>query len=68
MMIASVHGDEGAFAPYERMATIIAEILKTKGECFPADLQAKGFTPEEIKHHWSMAYGLARVELTWMDT
>ncbi len=67
MMIVNVQGNTDAFAPCERMATAIVEILKSKGECFPNDLVAKGFTPDEIKRHWAMAYGLAKVELNWMD-
>lgn len=67
MMIVSVQGNPDVFAPCERMATAIAEVLKTKGECFPADIESK-FTAEEIKRHWRMAYSLAKVELNWMDS
>ncbi|GEM_PF-1231985 len=68
MMIVRVQGDEDIFSPCERMATAITEILKDKGECVAADLIAKGFTLEEVKLHWRMAYGLAKVELNWMDS
>jgi hypothetical protein len=67
MMIVQVQGEEDLFAPCERMATAIVEILKTNGECHHTDLEFKGFSPDEIKRHWRMAYGLAKVELNWMD-
>ena len=67
MMIVSVQGDEEVFAPCERMATDIVELLKTNGKCRPEDLEADGFSPDEIMRHWRMAYGLAKVELKWMD-
>jgi hypothetical protein len=66
-MIVSVQGDEDAFAPCERMANAIVELLKSNGRCGPADVEANGFTSEEVKHNWRMAYGLAKVELRWME-
>jgi len=67
MMIIRVQGEDDIFTPCQGMATAIAEILKTKGACNPSDLEAKGFSPSEVKRHWSMAYALAKVELNWMD-
>lgn len=68
MLIVSVQGDDGIFAPCcERMATVIVEILKEHGECRRNDLRRYGFTDEEIERHWRMAYALAKVELNWMD-
>jgi hypothetical protein len=67
MMIVSVQGDDRVFAPCELMATAIVELLKSNCRCGAADLEAKGFSPEEIEPHWRMAYGLAKVELRWME-
>lgn len=55
------------FGQHQSMATAIAEILATKGECYPDDLEAKGFDPEDIKQNWSIAYGLAKVESLLMQ-
>jgi hypothetical protein len=67
MLIVQVQGNEDVFAPCQSMATAIVEILKANGECRPDDLKAKGFSPDEIKRFWRMAYGLARVDLNWLD-
>jgi hypothetical protein len=67
MLIAQLQGDEDLFAPCERMATAIVEHLKNNGKCRPDDLRDKGFSSDEIQNHWRMAYGLAKVELKWMD-
>lgn len=67
MMIVNVQGDEDFLAPAKDMATAIAEILTKNGDCYPEDLKARGFSPEEIKRHWPMAYALAKVELNWLD-
>ncbi|MDD5586879.1 MAG: hypothetical protein PHY92_07995 [Alphaproteobacteria bacterium] len=67
MMIVSVQGDEDVFAPCERMATAIVEILKSNGRCCPTDVEAEGFPYDEVRRNWRMAYGLAKVELRWME-
>lgn len=51
------------FEPAGRMATAIIEIIQANGGCLPQDLNAKGFTPEEVSKHWDMAKSLAAVEL-----
>jgi hypothetical protein len=45
------------------MAVAIGSIIKASGSCVPGDLEAKGFTPEEIAHCWPMAKALAHVML-----
>lgn len=67
MMIVRVQGENDIFAPCQRMATAIAEALKSKGSCTQSDVAAKGFSAEEIKRQWAMAFALAKVELNWMD-
>ncbi len=67
MEIVRLAGDEDIFSPCQSMATAIVELLKAKGECHPADIEAKGFSFPEIKRYWSMAYSLAKVEMNWMD-
>ncbi len=63
MKIVHIHGRKEIFAPYEALATAIADILKDKGSCAPGDLQNKGFAPEEIHQNWPLAYALANVDL-----
>ena len=53
--------------PYEWIAKVIVEVLKSKGECFPSDLIGRGLSQEVIKHHWAMSYALAKVELSYMS-
>ena len=47
----------------ERMAYVIASIVKVRGECHPHDLKDHDFTPDEIARHWPMAHALACVSL-----
>lgn len=50
---------EKRFAPCERMANAIVEIIKQKGGCLPQDLNARGFTPKEVANLWDMSKSLA---------
>jgi len=54
------------FAPAGRMATAIIEIMRENGDCLPQDLNAKGFTPEEVATHWHLAKCLMAIELRLM--
>lgn len=54
------------FEPAGRMATAIIEITREQGGCLPQDLNARGFTPQEVFAHWDMAKSLAAVELKLM--
>lgn len=62
MMIAHVQGDPNAFAPYQYLATAIANIIRKKGECTKDDVKRMGFSSEELDR-WNMAYALAQVDL-----
>lgn len=68
MKIVRVQGNKDIFAPCERMATKIVETLLSNGKCAPSDMQTNGFSPEEVRDHWRMAYGLAKVELNWIES
>ena len=68
MIAATVEGSPEQFETHQRMANTIVEVIKEKGSCEPRDLLNKGFTYEEIERCWSLAYGLAKVELDWMDS
>ena len=50
-----------------RMATVIADIIRRYGQCRPSELEASGFTPDEIALVWSSASALAHVELMEPD-
>jgi hypothetical protein len=55
------------FAPAGRMAAAIIEITKEQGGCLPQDLNARGFTPDEVAQHWHLARSLAAVEIKLMQ-
>lgn len=50
------------FDVQSRMAEAIANITQEKGGCLPQDLNAKGFSPEEVTRYWAMASALAAVK------
>ncbi len=54
------------FAPAGRMAATIIEIIRENGGCLPQDLNAKGFTTDEVAEHWHLAKSLAEVEIKLM--
>lgn len=51
------------YEPVGRMANAIIEIKRENGGCLPTDLNARGFTPQEVSDWWHMANELATVEL-----
>ena len=44
-----------------RMAEAIADTIRRRGQCRPRDLEAKGFTRQEIADGWALASALAAV-------
>jgi hypothetical protein len=50
-----------ALALANRMADAIAATIRKRGQCRPRDLEAKGFTREEIGQAWALAAALAAV-------
>lgn len=55
--------EDKKFAPAGRMATAIIDIMMEQGGCLPQDLNAHGFSPDEVAQHWHMAKSLAEVEM-----
>jgi len=51
-----------ALALAGRMADAIAATIRERGQCRPRDLEAKGFTRQEIADAWAMASALAAVQ------
>lgn len=49
------------FSTAGRMATAIEAIRKKNGGCMPQDLNAKGFTPQEVVDHWDAAHFLIAI-------
>jgi len=47
----------------ERMADTIVLTMRERGYCRARDLEANGFTAEEIGHYWAYANALAAVQL-----
>lgn len=68
MMILDLVSDDPSkrFAPYQRMATAIAEFTRQKGSCLPQDLLPLGFPRQETADLWPMAQALAAIELKLM--
>lgn len=60
---AARHKSSRKLALANRMATVIARIIKETGGCVPSDLLEKGFAAEEIDRHWPMASALVAVKL-----
>jgi hypothetical protein len=69
LRVADLVGDDESkkYEPAGRMAIAIIEITRANGGCLPQDLNAKGFTPDEVAMHWHMAKSLAAVELKLMS-
>ena len=65
--VPDAFGDQGSaenhMAAKHRMASVIADIIKTEGTCSPHELKNHGFTPNEIGLYWTMAYALACLSL-----
>jgi len=59
--------DPDRFALHQHMAVAIISIIKESGSCVPRDLEAKGYTLEEIARCWPLARALAQVMLNMMD-
>jgi hypothetical protein len=51
------------FEPVARMADAIVDITLQHGACLSSDLQAYGFTKNEIASLWHFALALADIEL-----
>jgi transcriptional regulator with XRE-family HTH domain len=51
-----------ALALAGRMANAIAATIHKRGHCRPRDLEAKGFTRQQIADAWALASALAAVE------
>ena len=68
LRVVDLVGDDESkrYEPAGRMAIAIIEITRANGGCLPQDLNAKGFTPDEVAEHWHMAKSLAAVELKLM--
>lgn len=62
MVVVNIQGKENIYAPCQRMATAIAEIIRQKEMCFPSDLNGS-FSDDELNKYWDMAYALAHVDL-----
>lgn len=59
---------DSKFFVCHRMAMVIAQTIKEKGECLPQDLLEKGFTHEETLDRWHMASAMADIELKLMNS
>jgi hypothetical protein len=59
-------GFDKKFAPHLRMANVIIDVTKKRGDCLPKDLLPLGFSQEETTEHWHLAQAMANVELRLM--
>ena len=58
--------EDKKFAPAGLMAAAIINITQKQGGCLPQDLNAEGFSPDEVAAHWHLAKSLADVEMKLM--
>ena len=59
--------DPDRFVLHQHMAVAIISIIKESGSCVPRDLEAKGYTPEDIAQCWALARALAQVMTNMTD-
>jgi hypothetical protein len=59
--------EDKKYEPAGRMASVIIEITHKQGGCLPQDLNALGFTSDEVAKHWHMAQSIAAVEISLMN-
>ena len=58
--------EDRRFAPAGHLAEAILDVTAVSGICRPADIEKRGFTPDEVAKHWDMALALAAVETKLM--
>lgn len=59
--VVDVINEGTSFSTAGRMATVIVEVKKKNGMCMPQDLNARGFTPQEVVDHWDTAHFLIAI-------
>lgn len=59
--VVDVNSESMSFSTAGRMAKAIAELKQKNGGCMPQDLNAKGFTPQEVVDHWNAAHFLIAI-------
>ncbi len=66
-MVVDVINKGLSFSMAGRMASAITEIRNKSGGCMPQDLNARGFTPQEVVDHWDAAHFLIAINSleTW---
>ena len=69
MMVVDVRADNpgNSFAPCQRMATAIADLMRKNGGCLPQDLLPLGFSKEETIELWKTAHVLAALEVKMLS-
>jgi hypothetical protein len=60
-VVVDVINEGTSFSTAGRMAAAIMEIRKKSGGCMPQDLNARGFTPQEVVDHWDAAHFLIAI-------
>ncbi|MDE2029557.1 MAG: hypothetical protein KGI97_03230, partial [Alphaproteobacteria bacterium] len=59
--VVDVINEGTSFSTAGRMAAVIVEMKKKHGMCMPQDLNAKGFTSQEVVDHWDAAHFLIAI-------
>lgn len=59
--VVDVASESLKFSIAGRMAKVIMDLSKKNGGCMPQDLNAKGFTPQEVVGHWDAAHFLIAI-------
>jgi hypothetical protein len=60
-LVVDVASESMRFSTAGRMAAVMVEMKKKNGVCMPQDLNAKGFTPQEVADHWDAAHFLIAI-------
>ena len=61
IFVVDVINEGTSFSTAGRMAAVIVEMKKKNGMCMPQDLNARGFTPQEVADHWDAAHFLIAI-------
>ena len=59
--VVDVASESMKFSTAGRMAEVIMELRKKNGGCMPQELNARGFTPQEVVDHWDAAHFLITI-------
>ncbi|MDE1900962.1 MAG: hypothetical protein KGI37_04865 [Alphaproteobacteria bacterium] len=68
-LVVDLQNSDMKFSMAGQMAKVIVEVRQKNGGCMPQDLNAVGFTPQEVVDHWDAAHFLIAINnlSTWRN-